>query len=343
MTEGTARDIRVDVTRGVALLSMFVAHTAPDLPFLRPVSVVADHLTAALFAVLIGAGTMLGRAAHQISGRTTAGYVLAVLIRAACLFGLGMITDELGAQVVGILMHLALLSLLCALVAPLPGWGVATVGGVALVAAPVLRDEFRERYLSLPSGAAQVQTWFWDLAGGGFYYQTPALLVWGCAGIIVIRAQRAGRLSRRRAGLGATALLVTVAVVLGASRLGVLQVEAYRGDLLDIMTNLALAVGVLLLCLALPGRVADLCRPLAWLGAMTLTLYVLHHVFLGWWVGPGGHPGDNSWITLSVLTFGAVLIASGWRSLRLGGPFRRGPLEGLVSTLSWPARVRSEG
>lgn len=301
----------------------------------------SDHLTAALFAALIGAGTMLGWSAHQQARRSTAGYVTAVLVRAGCLFLLGLVTNQLGAQVVGILMHLALLSLLVALVVPLPDRAVVAIAIVSLVCAPFLRDAFRERFLALPYDAPEAQAWFWDVAGGGFYYQTPALLVFACAGILVTRAYRAGRLTPRRAGPLGGAILLAVGAVLAAGRIGVLEVQPYRGDLIDIVTNAALAVGVMLLCLALPTRVVELVRPLAWVGAMTLTLYVAQHAFLGWWVGPAGRASDDSWITLGALVIGSLLAAVVWRRLPLGGPFRRGPLEGLVATLSRPTRLRA--
>ena len=55
-----ARDVGVDALRGVALVSMFVAHTAPVTRF-SAFDDLSEYLTYPLFADLVGMGAALGR------------------------------------------------------------------------------------------------------------------------------------------------------------------------------------------------------------------------------------------------------------------------------------------
>lgn len=331
-----ARELGVDLARGVALLSMFVAHAAPP-PGPWGVLVLADHLTFPLFALLVGVGAELGARA-----RTPGAHLVVSGVRAVALLVAGWLLAQAGAQVVVVLAPLGVLTLLCWALVRLPSPVVAAVGPLGWALAPwtlTVTDEARWRWLA---EQRDLRHWLLDLVASTTYPQ--ATLVAGAAvGVLAARwlHPRTEDVVRPGRPLLAT---VTVAAALGSALLGLLDrggqvtVAPYSATAASQAFALALAASVLGASELLARSCAAAAfRTLALAGAMTLTLYVLHVCWLAWRarrLAPGEL--DDSWTDLGVLTVGALLVALAWRSLSLPGGWRRGPLEGV---LDWTTRA----
>lgn len=333
------RVVGIDVARGVALISMFVAHTAPTA---GPggVLMLSEYLTFPLFALLVGAGAALG-----VRVRTPLEHLLHTLVQAAALLGLGWALQQAGAHVVIVLAQLGVLTLVAWGLVRLPAWAVATVGVLAGAAAGwtlAVTDE-KAREVAL---ASEGERWLFELLFSHFYPQA-VLISMACVGIVVVRLLVPGDGVRVRwswaVGLGALAVAAVMAV---ADATGRIELVAYETVPLVQVFVLLLSVSVVTLCLALgtvavaPVRVVA--RELARMGAMTLTLYSLHVLWLALWAT---HlrplESDNAWVNVVGLSLGAWIVALVWTSLPWPPAWRRGPLEGVVAQITrWVGLLR---
>lgn len=323
------REWGVDLARGVAIISMFVAHTAPTA---GPggVLMLSEYLTFPLFALLVGAGAEL---AARRTGLWEHG--VASLVRGAALLLAGWLLAKAGAWVVIVLAPLGLLTLLCWAVSRLPAWAVASVGVVAGAIAPWTIEASRETVTELAVAQETGRQWWFELLVSTYYPQAVLLLV-ACAGILVTRllVPRDGRPASWPA-LGAVVGAAGV-LFLGLAALhltGRVEIVAYRTTWPEELFVTAFAVGVFAVCLAVAraGVVRRVLTPLAWVGAMTLTVYALQIGWLAWWVRElrPGTP-DDTWVNVVGMTIGALALASLWRVLHATRPWGRGPLEGVV-------------
>ncbi|MFE8935073.1 hypothetical protein [Micrococcus luteus] len=341
------RLVWVDVARGLALVAMMVAHAAPaggPDGLLR----LAEHLTAPLFAALVGVGARLE--AERLGPRRS---VPRVLIRAAALCGAAWLTGRLGAEVTDVLAHLAVLTVVMALLAALPLAAhlvlavLAGGGGLLLAATPTAEVVDRLLPLAQALGLSRPALTPWVsafLTDGPF--RLPLFLAWALLGAVLVAtvhgtttAAPARRV--RLTGLGWAAGGIALAgVVLALSRT---QTGAAPEPSTATPAEALLVTG---LVLAVLGGCAALAPPRAGLlavpGAMTLSVYVAHVWYLGWVrrLGPGPWRSDtgavDTWFNLAVLVAGALLLPLLWRAVVRIGPFRAGPLEGVVRLLTAP-------
>lgn len=312
------RDLTIDAARGIALVSMFIAHTAPDG---GPVDILelSEFLTAALFATLVGAG------AQQSVWHRTPWAV--TVVRGVGLIVVGLSLDQLGAQVYIVLTQLGVLTVLAALLARwgsgvvvMVGVGVGVAGSLAL---PGLRQ------IGLGTQGWERLVWYLTV---GDSYRLTTMVLWAAAGILFARAEP--WLGVRR-GLTALFLVVLLGVAGGflvASRVGTLVLSPYSGTLGEVILNMVLAHLVLLVVLLIAtSSLRPTMIPLASAGQMTLSLYAAHIAFLAAWVGPLGHATDNSWFVLAALGVGAAVIVTAWEPVRRSTGWR-GPIEGIISS-----------
>ena len=341
----------LDVARSLALLSMFVAHAAPTMgPF--GVLMLTEYVTAPLFAALVGASALFE------SRRVGWGRALAAAtVRAAFLVGAAWVNSLFGAQVLDVLQHLAVITVVAALLAAAPTVLLAVIALVLAVCSVLLST----------AGAAPVMSWLspraaelgldpvtvsrqlnhWVLGD----YRLLALLAVGLLGMILARLLAPGGAGAPRglaAGIAAIGLVASGGtILLTRMQTGSFPV-AYAGDLPEFVTSTALVVLVFGLCAAVvPGRRSVLTDVLTVPGSMTLTLYMAHQAYLGWVVnlagpGPWRHPSgtDDSWFNLAVLCVGAIVFALAWRTLVKADPWRRGPVEGLMRLVTRPIHGR---
>ena len=327
----------VDVVRFLALVSMYVAHVAP-VPGPAHVLELSEYLTMPLFALLVGVGAQLG--AH----RRGLGPWASTLVRAVALVVVGLALERAEAQVVIVLVHLGVLLLVAAVLARLPDLLVAAVGLVALLVGPWLVRQ-------TPVDLLVDQGWLAEVVRftvGGPYRLLPMAL-YACLGILVARHVVAGRGARSTVAPGALGLvpLVVGAVMLAAEQRGLLDLVPYSGTLQETVLDALVATGVTLVGLTLArsldrGPTRRLVTALAAVGAMTLTLYTLQILWLAYDVRVL-HPGapDDSWTNLAVLVVGSLVVTAVWRGVVRRGPWRRGPLEGVVALAARGPTMRS--
>lgn len=337
------RELGVDLARGVAVVSMFAAHTAPGAGP-ADVLLLSEFLTFPLFAMLVGVGAELG------SRRSTAAqHAAATAVRATVLLALGWALAELDAQVVIVLAPLGVLTLLCWGLCRLPSVLLLAAGLAAWLVAPwTVRTGEARRNAALVEG----DVWRVDLLDllVSPYYPQAVLVVAAVAGILLVRlllpAPPGAALAPWVPAVLAVGLLTGCGTVLLLRLAGLVALVAYETTYLEQLFVVALASAVVSGCVALGSlRSAAALRPLAWVGGMTLTLYVLQVLWLDWWVGGVVEPWerDDSWVNLAVLVVGAFVLAVLWRTTGAPAAFRRGPLEGLVGVAVSAATRRVPG
>lgn len=341
------RLVWVDVARGLALVSMMVAHAAPTG---GPGGVLhlSEYLTAPLFAALVGVGARLEA---EWLGRGRA--VPRALVRAAALCGAVWLAGHFGAAVVNVLAHLAVLTVLMALLAALP-LGAHLVlallsggGGLLLAATPTadVVDRLLPLAQALGLSRATLTPWVSAFLTDG-PYRLPLFLAWALLGAVLVAAAHGTTTAAparrvRLTGLGWAAggtALAGVVLALSRTQTGAAPVP-YTATPAEALLDTGLVLTVLGACAALAPRRAGL---LAVPGAMTLSVYVAHLWYLGWVRGLGPGPWrsatgtDDTWFNLAVLVAGALLLPPLWRAVVRVGPFRAGPLEGVIRLLTAP-------
>ena len=313
------RDLSVDLARGVAVLSMYVAHVAPSAGPLELLNL-SEFLTAALFATLVGVGAELAAARHGLADS-----VKAAVVRAGVLIVLGQTLSILGAQVYLVLTHLGVLTLVMTFVARASSRVVAAIGLVFAVGAPILMHALQGTLNSLLTQGNQPGYEVVGILAAGDPYRVTTMIAWGCLGVLLIRYR--ARLTELAVPL-VLILGVAAAVLLELKRKQVITFVPYDGGHLELVLNAMLCAIVLLAAFRwTPALPKALTVPTAGMGQMALTLYVLQVAFLGAWVGSLGHVTDDSWLVLAVLIAGSVAF---WALWRLIGRGTRGPIEAVV-------------
>lgn len=281
----------VDIARGLALVSMYVAHVAPSGGPGKILDL-SEFLTAPLFALLIGMGTTLA-AARPL-------FVRGALLRAGLLVVCGLALTPLPAQIVIVLVHLGVLTALLIPLVRTPSWVLATVAAISAVVSPLLSDA--------------VQVW-----GTVWPYRMLTMLTWGCLGLVLGRHLDAPRRAWL-AVLGASTLLTGALLV---AKRTVWDFRVYDGSLGDTATGAGLAVLVLAAAILAPWP-RWLAEPLRLSGQMSLSLYILHTLILS--AIALVRPSDDGWDALALLIITTWAFALAWHRFV---PDARGPVEAL--------------
>ncbi|MDO5534750.1 MAG: acyltransferase family protein [Propionibacteriaceae bacterium] len=330
------RWLALDLARGVAVVSMVVAHTAP----VGGIFNVSEYLTAPLFALAIGASMTLAFEKTRLSfGRFWA----AEVARGAVLVGLGVLLEAAYPQILGVLISLGLLM---ALLPPLLllrhriGLLLVVVGVLALALPPLrLAGEAWLAYQGPPASPGQTIThWIVYITVAHPAYRLPAFGVAAGLGILAARLLEERPPTNRTALLGAAgaATLSGTAIVVG--KITGWGGDPYAGTYPELVASTAIAVAALLGCVAWARHhEATRLRSVTWLvestGRLALTAYALHVLALAAlsrFVLGGGR--DDHWWVLVTVTAIVVAFAALWR--RWVGPI--GPAEWLVR---WPMRL----
>jgi uncharacterized membrane protein YeiB len=323
----------LDAARGLAVVSMLVAHLCPvGGPF-----TLSEYLTAPLFALVVGVSMGLvlrerrPRPADFLRDQTQRGLVLVVL---------GLALQPMYHQIDVVLPYLGLLVVVLAplalLLHRLPATAVAptTLGlaAVIAVAGPAAttwaRDVLIDHLATWPSWWLDVLRW---LAAGGSYrlvsFLPMALGGLALAGVlrratrpaigppvvaVLAVASAASYLVGRRTPTGSAPYSGTTAEVVGATLLAAAAVVA----------------AFLVLHVAQRLRASAALAPLLSTGRLALTAYTLQVLVLVALSAARGHARDDSWLVLATTT--VAVVGGCWLLERWLGT---GPLEWLLRRL----------
>ena len=264
--------VGVDVTRGLAVLGMVVAHVGDDdaarLPGGSSWLEAFDGRSAAGFALLAGVSAALLSADPEQIGYAR----VRILARAALLLPLGLVLAALGTPVVVILPAYAVMfAMLTAALRWRPPVLIASAVVVALVAPPItlwLREQ------DLPVGPLGV---LWQT-----YYPPLVWIAYLLAGLAVGRVLRRPTTPLRLVAFGALAAVVGLATNAVAMRTideshtlrrALLTSAPHASSPVELLANTGVVLVVLGLCLLAGERWPRALGPLAATGSLALTAY----------------------------------------------------------------------
>ncbi len=328
-TPRTARLAGLDLARGLAVVSMLVAHLSP----VGGVLDVSEYLTAPLFAVVIAVamGVQLDRRHPGVIP-----FLVATVQRGLVLVVLGLVLQLLYGQVDVVLPYLGVLVLVLgplALVlhrAPVLTLGLAAGGAVL---GPLVTQRVREAASAAtaagdpwPGPVSDLAQW---LATGSAYRLTSFLpmALGGLALAAVVR-----RVGRGRWGWAAAVVLVAASGA--AYAVGTTTPEGaapYSGTSAEVLGATLLAASVVVASFVLVDQVGQLgaakvLDPVLAAGRVALTAYTVQILWLALvaLVRGAGLPDDTWAVLLSSTT---VVLGTSWALDRWWGT---GPLEWLV-------------
>jgi hypothetical protein len=323
-TRTARRDLRVDAVRGVALVSMYVAHCAPTA---GPghVLTLCEYATYPLFALLVGVGAELG----PRSGRAS---WVGPLVRGTVLIAAAQVVEGWGALIFVVLAHLGVLTWLAAPLARAPSPVVAGIGLGSLLVAPHLYQLANGwSDATFPGGESALRVARFLVAD--WPYQIVAMVFFAAIGILLTRyVLRPTRVTHAQRLLAGVACGLAAVVWIGLHEAGAFAMEAYDVTYRVLTFDALLVVAITLVAAGAAGLLPRAALPIAAMGGMSLTLYCLQV----WWLGYDVrtlHPGatDDSWLNVVVLVLGSAALALAWRAVVRVEPWRRGPLEGPVA------------
>jgi hypothetical protein len=317
------RDLGLDVARGVAVLLMFVAQTAPGDGPLKVLQL-SEYVPPPLFALLIG---MTAMSAWSDGVRW-----YAYLVWGGALVAIGLLLGPVPSQIVGVLTYLGALVLLTGVLVRLSAWALSAIVAVLLVTEPMLKkaayswwfdhlNSLRESW-----GGRRVLDLV-DLLAAGPFYRLTALAIYACVGILLIRLVKGPRAHTLVAGVA----FLLAAVGYLSDKLGGPQLHPYSGTHQVLLFNVCAVVAICEACRLLSYRRPALVVPLADIGRMWLTMYILMVLATATYLqlAPAGSRDDH-WSVLGGLVVGAFALAVTWVRMFRDTPFAEGPVEGLL-------------
>lgn len=308
-----ARDLGLDVARGMGMVVMFVGHFAPSTGPGLLLNFLVEDLQS-LFVAVIGAGAAWpSRRRWPEKAARTVGRVTVLALAAWLIM-------DLPAQIDQILFHLVFTSLIAMVLILLPSWLLATMGVLSVVTTPMVYDALMSR---LPAHVAAGDT-LWvetaQLVAASPHYRLWTFVAYLVLGILVTRHLRGGTAPMAWTAAGSLGLAALIKLGYG---LDLWDAAPYAPTVLSTVSSATLALGILTACLALGPVMGRWLQPIAAIGNASLSLYALQVVVAAWWVTDGGHTHDNSWILMIGLIVGSALLAELWARFLPG----RGPIE----------------
>lgn len=325
----------VDTARGIAVLTMFVAHVQPTAP-----TGALDLIAAAgggerprtLFAVVGGIALGLFVASAERRGLSDREIRREIAVRGVALIALGLVLQTMASGVAvvldtwGVLFLIALPVLRVRTPLLLAGAAAAVVAGSALAAAlPITARDELARNLVLN------QLFEWASIG-----QYPLLLWFGFLALgFAISRFPLRRRSTQALLLGTGAVLALATLAPRAT--GGPGERPLSTELLVHLGAIGAAVALIAALLVVTEPASGWRRvtgavlwPLQAVGAMPLTVYTAHVVALAVWRSSGGALADT-WLPFALLSAASLVSASVWTAT-LG----QGPLERALAALSRP-------
>lgn len=319
----------LDAARGLAVVSMLIAHLSP----VGGPAAITEYLTAPLFAVIIGTSMGIALGSERRPGAGT--FVRDNLQRGLILIVLGVLLQRLYDQIIIVLPHLGVLVIVLAPLAlllhrmPVLTLGLAAAGAVV---APVVVDRAR---LVADENVASWPQWWSDLVGWvatGDAYRLATLLPMALGGLALATVlRRVGRPPEAWVVAGVLFATSVAAYVLGARTAS--GSAAYSGTTAEVVGATLLATGSIVASFLVVdlarrfglGRALD---PVLSSGRLALTAYTLQILWLALLSALRDGARDDEWWILgsSIL----VVVGGCWLLERLMGT---GPLEWLIHRL----------
>lgn len=306
-----------DLARGVAVVSMFVAHVAPG----GGIILLSEFLTAPLFALLVVVSLTFSWRQRRVSVLT---WYLIQAARGGLLVVLGIVLQMVYWQIASVLQALGILTIVAAAIVPLvlDRPRICLVGAVlGAILTPTVKAFGWG--LQMQAGGSRAAIWWLDILATGRAYRVFTFLAYGLLGIALLGLIRwLGR--ARRSMMAACAATVLAAGILVGDQLTTAELRTYAGTTRETLFSMALAAAAVLWCVALDRmlgeeRVNTVLAPLTTTGRMALTAYVLQFLALRFLTDVFLNSGkDDHWWVLGVLTVGVVGFCWVWE--RLGWP-----------------------
>lgn len=320
-----------DVLRGVALLAMLIAHANPLLtstpPGWRPIIFgSANDVASPLFALV------MGLSAQIVLQRTPAGsrgrMLLQQMVRGGVLIVLGLWMGGWGSWVAIVLSYLGLLLIVgVPLLLLSTRWVAGIALGLAVLSDPI--NAWAREVLSPWAWESTVTSVVSSWVFLGFSYRLTNLLPFFLLGAILMRHGFG-----RDRYLWAMAVIAPIAYAVRPIWNAVVEgPEAVSGSWPDTLHDVGLvfAVYVVVVLLATvtrprPARVIAIAfEPLRAIGAVALSLYLLHVGIIALWARTGWLAEVNEIVSWLILVPG--MVVAGWLWWRFIGV---GPLEYLL-------------
>ena len=335
--EAVQRIVGVDTARGLAILGMFVAHLGMErsTELLSPTGwfFITDGRPSALFALLAGVGLafMTRRARDSGDPAEWQRQRTRILKRSLVLYLFGWVLTFVGTPIAVILSAYAVMF---ALMLPFLRARTPTVlvwaAGIVLVAQlPVLvvRHQIGEASLwRVVPGIGELLTGYYPAISWIAY-----LLVGLAVGRATLRSLRtqvvllAAGAAVAAVGYGAGALLQELVRPAPGSLAELLvSTQPHADSAVEMIGNTGVAVAAIGLCLLLTRATvgAVLLTPVSASGAMSLTVYSLHIVYIAILGSESVFYPESNW-PLIALILGTFVFATVWQLLWGQGPFER--------------------
>lgn len=303
------RQVWLDVARGLAVLSMVVAHTAP----VGGIFNVSEYLTMPWFALLMGCGFWF---AHESKPAGPVFFGVLETVRGLVLIALGIATQPIYDQVAVVLQTLGFASIIVGWLVPWAArrpWQAAALAVALWLASPAVIVWTLQRWRGTLDLGDQVLA----ILGAGPYYRAATMAVWMLVGVAVARHLRTpdGAGSRRLLTEATLLTVATGALHLVGKKFFHADFMPYSGTLLETGHNAILAMAATWWCAWLfraRPTLEGAFRPLAALGRVALSAYVFQLVILRILTSVflGGERDDHWWvlITCCVLLLGFAVL-----------------------------------
>ncbi|WP_288832158.1 DUF418 domain-containing protein [uncultured Corynebacterium sp.] len=305
-----SRIVGLDVARGLAIIGMIIVHMAS---LLWSTKVIINGVPSALFAVIAGTTLMV------IGRNYTFDTLLRLVVRGSVIMLLGLALLPVGGQIQVVLVAMGLTMIIVSWVPPLNVWWKLALFVVATAAATV-----RYAPYTLPQ-IYPLLAWIAYFIGGMLLYE------------VYLKSFVTG--SKRRASLPWAVTGVSLVVVAIGMYFrfqmdvpGWLRFTGHTGVLGEILLSVAASAVIFHLCLIVGVKAPKVVYPVAAMGSMSLTVYMLHVLTAYWW-----QQNIALHSTLSALGFIVffLVIAALWKHFLGKGPMER--LVARIITIAVPA------
>lgn len=331
-----ARDVGIDLARGLAVVAMIIAHVRvwagfESLPVVAVLTQI-NNVASPLFCLVMGvaAGIVLTRRDRQVRGQA---FVLRNLLRGVVMITLGLLLEQLPTFVAIVLQSLGVTLIVGSVIALLPVVWIAAVAVLTFVLGPVVNAFARANlppFTYQPDGVMD-HLWAWTVLSP--HYRLTGLLPFFLVGVLVARRGLRTADLRLMVAAGAVALLVTAARLVSRG----IEPATIWDNISDLGLSFTAFGLIMLLCRS--GAVRERLRPaepVLAVGAMGLTSYSLHVVLIAGFVWAAMRDPDLSlpWM-VPAATVMLVTVIGCWIWWRTVG---RGPIEWLLGQATDPIR-----